>query len=286
MSLAAPTSSATGVRPIEGRDTERSGASTSVLAISGLRIAFGGLVAVQDLSIDVAPRSVHALIGPNGAGKTTVLNCISRFYTPDRGSIRFEGTELTTQPDHRLASLGIARTFQNLELFADLSVLDNVRIARHGFQHASLLEVMWNLPRRRREEAEQRERAEAIIESVGLAEQRHARVRDLPYGTQKLVELARAIALEPRLLLLDEPAAGMNRQEIGRLGDMLLELRERLDATLLLIEHNMGLVMGISDRITVMHNGAFLAEGGPRDIESDPAVIKAYLGGGKYARKH
>ena len=258
----------------------------AVLSITGLRVAFGGLVAVQDLSLAVDRGSIHALIGPNGAGKTTVLNCVSRFYTPDQGSIRFEGAELTTLPDHRLASMGIARTFQNLELFADLSVLDNVRIARHRFQRASLLEVMWNLSRRRREEAEQRERAEAIIESIGLTEHRHARVRDLPYGTQKLVELARAAALEPRLLLLDEPAAGMNRQEISRLGELLRSLRRQLDATVLLIEHNMNLVMGISDRITVMHNGAFLAEGGPRDIESNPAVISAYLGGGKYARKH
>ncbi len=257
----------------------------SVLTISGLRIAFGGLVAVQDLNLAVEQGSVHALIGPNGAGKTTVLNCISRFYTPDQGSIRFEGKELTAQPDHRLARLGIARTFQNLELFADLSVLDNVRIARHGFQRATLLEVLWNLSRRRRDETEQRERAEAIIESVGLAVHRHARVRDLPYGTQKLVELARSIALEPRLLLLDEPAAGMNQREIGRLGELLLEIRERLDATLLLIEHNMSLVMGISQRITVMQHGAFLAEGTPAEIEKNPAVISAYLGGGKYGRR-
>ncbi len=255
--------------------------TAAALQIENLSIAFGGVRAVHELSFSVAPGQVHALIGPNGAGKTTVLNCISRFYAADAGSIRYQGQELTGLPDRGVAALGIARTFQNLELFGDLSVLDNVRIARHRFQRATLLEVLLNLPRKRAEDAEHRERAEAIIESVGLAAQRHARVRDLPYGTQKLVELARAIALEPTLLLLDEPAAGMNNREIGRLGEMLLSLRERLQATLLLIEHNMSLVMGISDRVTVMHAGAKLAEGTPAQIEDNEDVVRAYLGGGR-----
>jgi branched-chain amino acid transport system ATP-binding protein len=252
-----------------------------VLEIDRLSIAFGGVRAVQDLSLAVEQGQVHALIGPNGAGKTTVLNCISRFYDADAGSVRFLGREMTRLPDHAVAGLGIARTFQNLELFGDLSVLDNVRIARHRFQRANLLEVLWNLPRKRAEDAQHRDHAEAVIESVGLAGHLHARVRDLPYGTQKLVELARAIALEPKLLLLDEPAAGMNNREIGRLGELLLALRARLDATLLLIEHNMALVMSISDRITVMHHGALLAEGTPSEIESNDVVITAYLGGGR-----
>ena len=258
--------------------------NASRLEIDGLRITFGGIVAVDDLSLKVEPDTMHALIGPNGAGKTTVLNCISRFYSPDAGSIRVDGHELTRRADHGVAALGIARTFQNLELFGDLSVLDNVRIARHRFQRANLLEVLLALPRKRREDLEQTARAESIVESVGLAAHMHARVRDLPYGTQKLVELARAIALEPTLMLLDEPAAGMNNQEISALGELLVNLRQRLNATMLLIEHNMALVMSISDRITVMNNGRFLADGTPTEIESDEAVIRAYLGAGRRAR--
>ncbi|MBL8345007.1 MAG: ABC transporter ATP-binding protein [Rubrivivax sp.] len=256
----------------------------SLLQIDRLRIAFGGIVAVKDLSLAVAPGAIHALIGPNGAGKTTVLNCISRFYDADAGSIRFGGQELTGLRDHCVADLGIARTFQNLELFGDLTVLDNVRIARHRFQRATLPEVLLGLVRKRREDAEHTERAEAIVESVGLAGHLHARVRDLPYGTQKLVELARAIALEPKLMLLDEPAAGMNNREIGRLGELLQGLRQRLSATLLLIEHNMSLVMSISERVTVMHDGALLAEGPPGEIERHEGVVAAYLGGGHRAR--
>ena len=259
--------------------------AASSLSIERLRITFGGIVAVDGLDLTVKPGAMHALIGPNGAGKTTVLNCISRFYSPDAGSIRVDGHELTRMPDYGVAGLGIARTFQNLELFGDLSVLDNVRIARHRFQRAHLLEVLLGLPRKSREDREQRERATSIIESVGLAQHLNARVRDLPYGTQKLVELARAIALEPTLLLLDEPAAGMNNQEISRLGELLVSLRERLGATMLLIEHNMALVMSISERITVMNNGGFLAEGAPADIERDDAVIRAYLGSGRRVRK-
>ena len=167
-----------------------------MLQIERLSIAFGGVRAVQDLSLAVGLGQVHALIGPNGAGKTTVLNCISRLYDADAGSIRFLGHEMTKLPDHAVAGLGIARTFQNLELFGDLSVLDNVRIARHRFQRASLLEVLWNLPRKRAEDAQQRERAEEVIESVGLSEHRHARVRDLPYGTQKLRSEERRVGNE------------------------------------------------------------------------------------------
>jgi len=260
-----------------------------LLSIRNVRMAFGGIVAVQDVGFDVMPGTVHALIGPNGAGKTTMLNCISRFYTPQQGSMRLATpsgeVELLGCKAHQVARLGIARTFQNLELFAELTVFDNVLIARSIAMRATLAEALLGLPRQRREERAEREHVEKLLEQLGLQRHAHAVVRDLPYGTQKLVELARAMALEPKLMLLDEPAAGMNNREIDALGDTLRRLQVSTRATLLLIEHSMPLVMSISDTITVMHNGAFLAQGTPRDIESHPAVIEAYLGGGKSGKR-
>ena len=255
------------------------------LQVQGLRMAFGGIVAVDDVGFAVQPGTVHALIGPNGAGKTTVLNCISRFYTPQQGSITFHdgvaAHDVLARPAHRVAPLGIARTFQNLELFAELSVFDNVLIARSMTMRATLAEALLRLPRQRREERTERERTAAILDVLGLTAQAQVAVRDLAYGTQKLVELARAMALDPKLLLLDEPAAGMNNREIEALGRTLKTLQQRTGATLLLIEHSMPLVMSISDTITVMHNGRFLAQGTPREIERHPEVVAAYLGGGK-----
>lgn len=260
-----------------------------ILQVQGLRMAFGGIVAVDDVGFAVQPGTVHALIGPNGAGKTTVLNCISRFYTPQQGAVTFhDGTtahDVLARPAHRVAPLGIARTFQNLELFAELSVFDNVLIARSMAMRATLAEALLRLPRQRREERAERERTAAILDGLGLASQAQVAVRDLAYGTQKLVELARAMALEPKLLLLDEPAAGMNNREIETLGRTLKTLQQRTGATLLLIEHSMPLVMSISDTITVMHNGRFLAQGTPREIERHPEVVAAYLGGGKSGQR-
>lgn len=260
-----------------------------LLSIQGVRMAFGGIVAVQDVSFDVQPGTVHALIGPNGAGKTTLLNCISRFYTPQQGAMQYRTAsgdlELLRYKAHHVARLGIARTFQNLELFAELTVFDNVLIARSMAMRATLVEALLGLPRQRREEREERERVEIVLEKLNLQTHAHAVVRDLPYGTQKLVELARAMALEPRLMLLDEPAAGMNNREIDALGETLKRLQASAQATLLLIEHSMPLVMSISDTITVMHNGAFLAQGTPREIENHPAVVEAYLGGGKSGKR-
>lgn len=260
-----------------------------LLSIQGMRMAFGGIVAVDDVSFDVMPGTVHALIGPNGAGKTTVLNCISRFYTPQRGRVVYRDAagehELLDRKAHRIAALGIARSFQNLELFGELTVFDNVLIARSIAMRATLAEALLRLPRQRREESIERDRTLAILEDLGLATHARTQIRDLPYGTQKLVELARAMALEPKLMLLDEPAAGMNNREIESLGRTLKDLQTRAKATLLLIEHSMPLVMSISDRITVMHNGRFLAEGTPREIERHPEVVEAYLGGGKSGKR-
>jgi ABC-type branched-subunit amino acid transport system ATPase component len=265
------------------------GAMAPLLSLSGVRMSFGGIVAVQDVGFDVMPGTVHALIGPNGAGKTTMLNCISRFYTPQKGSMRLRGAagehDLLKCKAHQISRLGIARTFQNLELFSELTVFDNVLIARSGAMKCTLAEALLRLPRQRREERAQRERTQQIIDSLKLGAHAHTLVRDLPYGTQKLVELARAMALEPVLMLLDEPAAGMNNREIDALGDTLRRLQQATGATLLLIEHSMPLVMSISDTITVMHNGAFLAQGSPREIEQNPAVVEAYLGGGKSGKR-
>ncbi len=255
------------------------------LDIIDLSKSFGGLNAVQSLSFSVSEGAIHALIGPNGAGKTTVLNCISRFYDADAGQILFNGKDMLRRRDYDIAGSGIARTFQNLEIFGDLTVFENVLTARFQFMRASVIENMLRLPRSRREEQENRGRVEEILSLVGLDTLANHRSGDLPYGQQKLVELARAMALEPRLLLLDEPASGRNNEEVGHLGQILVRVRKLLDATILLVEHNMSLVMAISDRITVMHFGRFLAEGTPGDIESNPEVIEAYLGKGYRPRR-
>ena len=252
-------------------------AAPELLTIRDLAISFGGLKAVDGIDVTVEQGEVHALIGPNGAGKTTVLNCVSRFYDAARGSIRFGGQELLGLKPHRVARLGIARTFQNLELFPELSVLDNVLIGRDRAMSAGILPAMLRLPSERREARRERDHALGLIDEVGLGGDADAIVADLPYGRQKLAELARALALDPRLLL-DEPAAGMNQTEARTLGDLLLRLRDRHGLTILLIEHNMSLVMRVSDRITVMEQGRFLAAGTPPEIERHEAVIAAYLG--------
>ncbi|WP_372027562.1 ABC transporter ATP-binding protein [Tistrella mobilis] len=253
-------------------------AAPELLTVRDLAISFGGLKAVDGIDVTVGQGEVHALIGPNGAGKTTVLNCVSRFYDAARGSIRFGGQELLGLKPHRVARLGIARTFQNLELFPELSVLDNVLIGRDRAMSAGILPAMLRLPSERREAIRERDHALGLIDEVGLGGDADAIVADLPYGRQKLAELARALALDPRLLLLDEPAAGMNQTEARTLGDLLLRLRDRHGLTILLIEHNMSLVMRVSDRITVMEQGRFLAAGTPPEIERHEAVIAAYLG--------
>jgi len=264
-------------------------ATPPLLSVANVGIAFGGITAVQDMSFHVMPGTIHALIGPNGAGKTTMLNCISRFYTPQQGQmhLRHAGVQhdLLRVKASQIARLGIARSFQNLELFMQLTVFDNVLIARSVAMRATLFEAMLGLARQRREERTERARTRAILEELRLTPYADTLVCDLPYGTQKLVELARAMALEPVLMLLDEPAAGMNNREVQTLGQTLRQLQARTGVTMLLIEHSMPLVMSISDTITVMHNGAFLAQGTPREIESHPAVVQAYLGGGKSGKQ-
>jgi branched-chain amino acid transport system ATP-binding protein len=252
----------------------------SILAIKDLSKHFGGLKAVQSLSLDVEEGSIHALIGPNGAGKTTVLNCISRFYKASGGQVIANGKNVQDLRDYDVFGAGIARTFQNLEIFGDLTVFENVMTARFRFMKAGVIENMLRLPRANREERENHRRVEKILSLVGLETVADQISGGLPYGQQKLVELARAMALEPKILLLDEPAAGYNNEEVSQLSQTLIKVRDLLDATILLVEHNMALVMAISDRITVMHHGQYLAEGSPLEIESNTEVIEAYLGKG------
>lgn len=250
----------------------------SAVDVKNLSKRFGGLKAVESLSFSVNNGSVHALIGPNGAGKTTVLNLISRFYTADEGQVFVQGENILTMRDYDIFRTGIARTFQNLEIFGDLSVFENVMTARFRFMKSGVIANMLRLPRSRSEERKNKDRVKQIISLVGLQDIAFKRAGSLPYGQQKLVELARAMALEPKVLLLDEPAAGYNTEEVGKLAQLLLKVKDILKASILLVEHNMSLVMAISDRITVMHHGQFLAEGTPPEIEKNPAVIEAYLG--------
>ncbi|RTQ32405.1 ABC transporter ATP-binding protein [Variovorax gossypii] len=248
--------------------------ATAFLDVRDISVVFGGLKAVNGLSFQVEQGRIHALIGPNGAGKSTTFNCISRFYTPSSGSVTFEGRELTRVAPHRMASLGIARTFQNLELFAELSVLENVLLGTHARAAGTLGRLLC------RPDRETEDYALHLLERVGLADERDQPARDLDFGRQKLLELARALAIKPRLLLLDEPAAGLRNREIESLDRLLKELVARDGITVLLVEHVMQLVMSISDRITVMAFGEKIAEGTPSEIGSNARVIEAYLGKG------
>lgn len=248
------------------------------LQVEEISLHFGAVAALDRVSLAVAPGEICAIIGPNGAGKTSLLNCISRIYRPSRGRILFEGHDITRIPRHKVASLGIARTFQNIALFRGLTVLDNLMLGRHSHMRTGLLEAGIYLGRAQREEARHRAVVEEVIDFLGLEGVRRQVVGGLPYGVQKRVELGRALAAQPRLLLLDEPMAGMTVEEKEDMVRAILDINEEWGVTVVLIEHDMGVVMDISQHVVVLDFGKKIADGDAESVRKDPTVIRAYLG--------
>lgn len=248
------------------------------LCVQNLTIRFGGVTALNNVSLEVNEGEVLSVIGPNGAGKTTLFNCISRLYNPDRGKITFQGQDILKLKAHEISRLGIARTFQNIELFTNMTVIENILLGRHIFVRSGLLSQAIFYGKAWREEIGHRRKAEEVIDFLELQVHRNKRIGRLPYGVQKLVELGRALALEPRVLLMDEVSSGMSLEETQDLMIWIKDIQEDLGVTIILVEHNMRLVMGVSDRIAVLDYGKNIAEGQPEEIQSNQEVINAYLG--------
>jgi branched-chain amino acid transport system ATP-binding protein len=262
--------------PLETRITQ--GVNQNLLAASAVQMTFGGLMALDNFSLNLAPGELHGLIGPNGAGKTTVFNLLTGFYRPTDGNIIFNGTPITGLPPQTIARLGIARTFQNIRLFQELTVLDNVLIPFHSRSRMQFWQAVLRSPRFQREERDFRQQAWELLDKLQLQDFAREKAGRLPYGQQRRLEIARALAAAPRLLLLDEPAAGLNPQETAALMALLQDLQQHHDLAILLIEHDMKFVMHLCQQLTVLDHGLIIAQGPPDLVRSHPRVIQAYLG--------